>query len=865
MSLWYIALIVAIVIIVTQENKTKNNNLNMSQHKGISFCPKCGFDFRKVFHRINFCPGCGYNFVPIPNNNIIQNNKIKEKPTEKEIKNSLILTVGAILVIISAIAFLASTWNITGNFLKTIVLVLMLIVFFTISYIAENKLKLKQTAKTFYYIALAYIPIVLLSISMFSLFGNYLSLYGEGKYLYLTLSSIIVSYIYYFNSIKRNSKTLFSFNIIFQILGVIFFTLIFTNKFSSILFGLIIYSTIVSILYLVNKIYFNENTHRTLSSVLCFSLSIILLYGNFINNLANNIFVIDVIAFVFMFINLYLVLVKILNKDDIYKFIYPITIILTFNNITRLFNGNIMFMQSLILLSFLVTYLYNLIKEQKINIITYVEVLISFSIFYFIWLIAGIFNNNMIPGYILFGVMTLLSLIHYIFNIKYKTFSSVMLAVGVVITSIASASYFNFNSIVLGLIAFLLIVISMIKSMNSGLRTGFKWVGIIALTIITLDITHIHNLVLCSLYSLIILVYGIINKDDVYKIFSYIYINIVLLYIFDYVRLDYTIFIIPSTTVILTFAERLYSVIRTKASDTYLTICYILSTLMLLNTLGEYNNIAMIILSLSFVYYVIYYKKNHNYLCIPFIGMIPHIYFNYDLAINEFNLMYIVSILAILGIGYLIHSKKKNLYITMFYIYSFFHISCLENIKYISILLIIGGSFVCYLIKNNKVKDTYKALLYILGLVLYNTILTDLGLSYLSSLTLISYIVVLILITRTILKKYGENYKVWEYTISIFINLLSLGSFTNQYDQIIYVILLTILIIVSYVYKFGPIFLISLISIVLNSLILTRTIFGNIPWWIYILIIGGILIGFAIYNEAKDKNNENNEKNKLDL
>ena len=94
-----------------------------------------------------------------------------------------------------------------------------------------------------------------------------------------------------------------------------------------------------------------------------------------------------------------------------------------------------------------------------------------------------------------------------------------------------------------------------------------------------------------------------------------------------------------------------------------------------------------------------------------------------------------------------------------------------------------------------------------------------------------------------------------------------MGSLTNEYDGIIYFIFLAILIIISYLYKLGPIFLISLISIVLNSIILTRSIFGNIPWWIYILVIGGILIGFAIHNEAKDKNKNEKEtiKDRLDL
>lgn len=859
MSLLFIIMIVLIIILLNENSDLKKENNNL----------KC-----VNFGRINFCPNCGHNFVPIPSSNIVQNNvnnknKVKDKYVEKEIKNSLILTVGSVLIVLSAIAFLASTWNTTGNFIKTLILFFMLIVFLLVSYIANKYLNLKQTSKTFYYIALAYIPIVLLSVAMFSLFGNYLSLNGEGRYIYLTVSSMLVSSIYYFNSDKRNSKTLFIFNIIFQLLSVVFFVLIFTNKISNILFGVLIYSTIISICYLINKIYFNEKVHLTLSTVLCFSISMILVFVNFINVLFNNIFVVDVISFVLMLINLYLVLVKILNKDSIYKFVYPLTIVLTFNNLSYLFNENTMFMQSLILVSFIVTYLYNLVKEQQINIITYVEMLVSFFVFYIIWMITGFFADNLIPSYILFSVVTILSLIHYVFDNKYKLFSSVMIAIGIIVTSISTVSYFEFNSIILEVISFTLILISMSKNINISLRNGFKWVGIISLFVITLffkDGLIIYNLVLYFLYLLIPLVYGIVNKDDVYKISSYVYINIVLLNIFDYAQINYSIFIIPLTTVILSLFERLLPTIRSKASDIYLILSYIISTLMLFNVSGNYNHIGMLILSLSFLYYIIYYNKNKTYLCVPFIGMIPHIYFSSSLVINEFNMMYIVSILSIIGICSLIYYKKSNLYITMFYFYSFFHLICLENIKYISILILIGGSFICYLIKNNKIKDIYRAFLYILCLVLYNTILVDLGVGNLASLSAIAYILVLIFMTRTILKKYGEGYKIWEYIFCIIINLIVLGSYTNEYDIIIYIVLLTIVVIISYILKYGPIFLICLISIVINSLILTRTIWGAIPWWLYILIIGGILIGFAVYNEVKDKKDKDNSiKKYLDL
>lgn len=870
-----IAIIVVFIILIRQNSslKKENDNLKINNFNIVKFCPKCGFDLRSLLNRVNFCPKCGHNFNQAPPINNYQNNKIKEeikkqKPTDKEVKNSLILTSGAILVIISAIAFLTSTWNITGSFVKTLILFLMLMVFFIVSYIADKYLNLKQTARTFYYIALSYIPIVFISISMFGLFGNYLSLNGEGRYLYLVISSLIVAIIYYFNSSKYNSKLLFVLSIIFQILTVIFLVSIFSTRFRVVLFGLLIYSIIISILYLAKKIYFNEKMHLKLSIILCVSISIIYTFENCLNLLINNIIFIDFIIYIVMLINLYLVLVKILNKDNIYKYIYPLIIIFSFNNLSHLFLNNKMFMQSLVLASFGVTFIYNIIKESKINIITYIEVLISFIIFYNVWEIRSIFVDNMLESYILFGIVTFLSLIHYVFNDKNKLFSALMFSFGIIITSISVVTYFDFNCIILELISFILIIISMYKNANIQLRDAFKWVGIVSLLIVTIlfqDGLFIYNFILSLIYFIIILSYGLTNKKETYKIFSYVYINIILINLFDYNKFNYSIFIIPTTTVLLTYVERLIHGIRSKASDIYLMISYIVSMILLLNTFEKYTNIAMLIISISFVTYICLYNKNKNLMCLPLIGFIPHIYFVDNLIIGNFNLLSIISIFVIAIICILMWYKKRNIYITMFYIYTFFYIMCYTPNNYISILIFAIGDFICYLIKNNKVKDIYKGLLYILGFALYNTILVDINLDSFSSLIAISYISLLILITRTIVKKYGNSYKVWEYIISILINLAIIFNYNSELDGIIYIIALAILVIVSYIYKLGPIFMVSVISLILNALLLTQILFINIPWWIYVLIIGSILISFAIYNESKDKTEKVDIKKHLDL
>ena len=198
MFLIVLGMIVAIIILSVNNHSLKEELEKLKQQivRNVNFCPKCGADYRNYNVFIKFCTKCGFNFLNPPPvqiqpeiTNITTktqektNSTEKQKYTDKEIKNSWILTIGSILVVLSAIVFLASTWDFTHNVVKTAVISLMLVIFFGISNIADKKLNLKQTSKTFYYIALIYIPIVLLSIYLFSLFGDCFSFYGEGKYI----------------------------------------------------------------------------------------------------------------------------------------------------------------------------------------------------------------------------------------------------------------------------------------------------------------------------------------------------------------------------------------------------------------------------------------------------------------------------------------------------------------------------------------------------------------------------------------------------------------------------------------------------------------------------------------------------------
>ena len=848
MSLMFIVMIVIVVILVTKNNdlKKENENLKIRQVRRVSFCPKCGFNFNGK--TVNFCPKCGHSFITnVVNQEYYKKEEIKkEKPTDKEIKNSSILIVGSLLVVFASIIFLTSTWNVIHNIVKTGVLIFMLAMFLAMSYISDKKFNLKLTSKTFYYIALAYIPIVLFSISLFSLFGNYLSLYGEGKYIYLTLSNILVSVIYYLNAKKINSRLIFVFSILFQLLSVIFLTLIFNSGFYMVLFGLLIYSILLVILKLLNINLFNENIHKVVSLVLSISICGLIVNCNLFRCLFNKVTIVDVFAVIGVFINVYLVLIKLYKKNNIYKFLYPILIILIFNSFRYMFD-NYMFGQSLIFSSFSVIYMYNVFREYKINIITYIEILISFIIYCIIWTVNSSLGIVVLDGWMLFALITVFNLVNYMFDRKYRYFSSSTLAVGIMSLIISLTVKFNLPIAIIGLGGLVLILISMfIKVFDLRLRQTFKWLGLIFLggiILINYNI-DIFSILLYFGCFLIILIYSLINKNDVYKFVSYILLNVVLMTLVIYFNINVYNYIVPFTTILITLIELFIPSIRSKSSN-----------------IPQF--IALIILSFVFILYIYYYKKDRKYLLIPLLGIIPYIYFSNILIISSLNIMYFLS-LVILGIlcG-LIYRCKKNFYITMFYIFAVLHMINLEEISYVSIIILTGGTLACYLIKNNKVKDLYKAILYVLGLSLYNTIINDLNINDIAALSIGIYILLTLLITRTIFKKYGNGYKVWEYILCSLINLIAIGNYNSQFDGIIYCLFLTIIVIVCYILRYGPAFLICLISILFNVVLL---IGSSMPWWIYVLIIGFILIIFAIHNEVKDKKDNNKSLKKyLDL
>ena len=136
------SIIVAIILLVNKisDLKKENNRLRSMLEGATKFCPNCGFDlYNKTQNKV--VPQMEEKVALIDNPpeyvtpqpeyvSPVAVMPVERKRDEKEIKNSFILIVGSILIVLSAIIFLATTWNVVDNMVKTFVLILMLIVLF---------------------------------------------------------------------------------------------------------------------------------------------------------------------------------------------------------------------------------------------------------------------------------------------------------------------------------------------------------------------------------------------------------------------------------------------------------------------------------------------------------------------------------------------------------------------------------------------------------------------------------------------------------------------------------------------------------------------------------------------------------------
>ena len=782
-------------------------------------------------------------------------NEEKQK-NDMEKKNTNILITGAILIVLSAIVFLMSTWNSISNIFKIVVIGLLVVVFLQISKIADKKFKLKKTSNTFYYIAMAYIPIGLIACSIFRLFGNYFSIFGEGKYIYLTLSMILTASIYYLSYLNRKELNLLYASILTQIFAIILFCLIFANN--------ILFISIILLLYNILLINFSKKIEGAeileyFYKGIPYIVGIVALFNIF--NSSNYIIVLlPVLA-----INLLLLRIK-NDKSVLNAYFFNISLYTLGIYFTKIYDINInvnfkiiiSIMYTICVLSIEQLILKNK-KDKDLSKSSIIIALISLGLTYF-----EIRNTNtFIQAYIVLIIQTVIMLITFIKSkqsakeiLGYLIPTFLVFTICEIFYEIDASYHFYIISSIL-----IFIIGELIRNEDFKLlRKGFFIISHIFILITYVNAyfseSDFHNDVVYFILLELVYAYSFIkNRNNViFKYLSYITSGFILIAGINFLELsiDLILFIPAIISSIILFIETKNKSLQDSASTIFNVILQVLSYICLIMFDAVESGIIALIYSVYLIYNNIKNEEPQALRSIPAIGLLLSIRF----SSFEREVDIILLLLSTIAFNFIsMYKKKISIDTILSGLYLYITLSYFNNIYVKEIFFFIWSFSNLYFMEKDEYKDIFKFLSYLGILLIYLQINNDLIYNYIAFQS-VGIVIFAIAILKNIVRKYVKeknNLDTIEYITFILIYLYTLLMYVNEKDGMIFVLFLVALLMFSYVKKYGVIFITSLFTILGNAILLTRKFWFSVPWWIYLLLVGGILIAFATKNESESK------------
>lgn len=119
---------------------------------------------------------------------------------------SLALIAGVVLLLLGGLVLATSSWEKMNHLLKVFSIGGVSLLFFGISYGARTYLKIEKTAFAFLTLASLLIPVTFIGIGYFQLFGQWLSLFGDGRHLLGVLAAATCFPVYTWISFRHRNR-----------------------------------------------------------------------------------------------------------------------------------------------------------------------------------------------------------------------------------------------------------------------------------------------------------------------------------------------------------------------------------------------------------------------------------------------------------------------------------------------------------------------------------------------------------------------------------------------------------------------------------------------------------------------------------
>lgn len=749
---------------------------------------------------------------------VVKEARVQRKAIQKDVlKNNVILAVGSIFIVVAAISFLYTGWDVLHNALKISVLGILAGVFLLLSHLAKHKLNLPQTSKAFFYIAMGYIPIVLFSLSLLDLIGEYFSISGDGRFIYMFGMSALIMGLYYFVSYKlKDSKMLIAAHCM-QTVVMIFglFAIDLPGKYYGICF--IIHALLFNLLIDWIKEY--KILNKTFGLIQ--SLTYTVLAVSFIALVVDE--------------TLYLLILSILTMMLYYL------LDMKFEKIPLKYVGH--FLQSIVLL----------FGCQLINL--------DENLYPIILLIHSLVFNRFSKDYYGIGLFSV-----------YALFS-------------LSFSFACWGTIISPAIAMLMIINVLMLNTNNETEQiykltalkSFAYFFILALSFLSIKIggeTYslpwiIREIIWTVIIGLTTFLYLKNPKLKFAK--NGLVVNFICLTLMSFITTGAADILIPANVfTLLGFALVIATlkVVDIKEKST-LGISVLIYTLFrfLIESSVTAHIIYLIICALSLLLFESK-KEFHLYRYIPLIAYFLKLYQDgFELFEEVLFIPTVLSILMLVALEFLsfVRIKNNEPFVIMSFFYMLLPFLWIEgNInEYIIPACISVWALVNLIVTIDKLRIVVKGALAFSLFMMYMMFVGDHATGLEVLLIHLGLITFMHYITRSLLGRRMTNYKIIEYIGLVLIYLTAMESITEPAEALLYLGMLTLFVIIAYKKKVGPLFLTTVIAMLVQLLDLTRDFWLAIPWWLYILGIGAVLVTFSMKNERNNQNSREDLKEKI--
>lgn len=842
------------------------------------------------------------------NNNINfynQNGSIK-KEKEKTCGFQLMLSIGVFLIILASIIFATSTWKLYSNFIKVLILGGETLLFFVLGILLKYVFKVKKTGNALTLISTILLPTTFLCAGYFNLFGNLFSLTGKYSTLFLSVTFLMEALVTLIRkNIIKSNKYLFSLICFFAGIFLLIYGII-----KNVCLTFVITSFILMLINIFkNKIFNNLKEFNIFNILVSIIFTFAYFYFSFDQLFSNNL-LLEKLYLVFFIISLSLNFIISRPKDNevlnIFSVLYETMLVIWF----VMFSKNLLTSSFAFVISGLISYIVYYISNN--NYVKTTSVIVSYiQGFLGIFIICFVKECVIMAPIIsfIYIVLTFIGSLNKdklkIINIIFEPIYLIMLAIGILIQPFIIK---NIKAIdVIMVINACLIIATIVSTIRKNkVKNCYLIILIIGLFIQSLCsyFSSVMYFVTAFIIYLLLIIYSLMSKDEFSKnlldALCILSLSSVLIGLNKYTLISSLI-----TTILLI----IFSILNKTNNKKYLYLSLVsIPIIMIISNLSfNYSikkDLSMIILIPSLLIltrkFLNALKENDKIVLeLIFISALALSITSPSIMFIYLILLYVVALL--LKKEYTLSSKTYFNYLIFFSVISFLNVSAdkLDNLYMIGIITLLVINQILFRILYEKRNIIFEAFHSFASLVLIICLINNLGLNnFISSIISIILFIILYLIYADERMKYTViSFMV--YPLNLLLKTIDVNVIKDILSLFIYMIPITLLlrkvfnveedvsniiegvilslmfvmfifninlqvgltlgiisvlsIIIGLVFKYKSYNITGYVTLILTVIIQTFELWGKMPWWVYLLITGIILVVLAALRESKKK------------